>query len=82
MGINVQMTKIMQGNREWIMQGSNDIELYISNGMLGFEHEGYFIIEPRSSVCGRFEVDPYEEYGLNEEQVAQIENFNKIHDLS
>ena len=81
MGINVQMK--MQGNREWMkMQGSNDIELYISNGMLGFEHEGYFIIEPRSSVCGRFEVDPYEEYGLNEEQVAQIENFNRIHDLS
>ena len=82
MGINVQMTKIMQGNREWIMQGSNDIELYISNGMLGFEHDGYFIIEPRSSVCGRFEVNPQKEYGLNEEQVAQIENFNKIHDLS
>ena len=72
MDINVQMK----------MQGSNDIELYIANGLLGFEHEGYFIIEPRSSVFGRFEVDPYEEYGLNEEQVAQIENLNKMHDFS
>ena len=77
MDINVQMSK-----SEPKMQGSNDIELYIANGLLGFEHEGYFIIEPRSSVCGRFEVNPQKEYGLNEEQVAQIENFNKIHDLS
>ena len=56
MDINVQMSK---------MQGSNDIELYIANGLLGFEHDGYFIIEPRSSVCGRFEVNPQKEYGLN-----------------
>tara|TARA_Y200000002_G_scaffold324893_1_gene286751 strand:+ start:90 stop:320 length:231 start_codon:yes stop_codon:yes gene_type:complete len=63
-------------------QGFNDIEIYHSNGLLGFEHEGFFIIEPRMSTCGRFEVDPYEEYGLNDKQVAMIENFNKIHDLS
>ena len=38
MDINVQMSK-----SEPKMQGSNDIELYIANGLLGFEHEGYFI---------------------------------------
>ena len=63
-------------------QGFNDIEIYHSNGMLGFEHEGFFIIEPRMSTCGRFEVDPYEEYGLNDKQVAMIEKFNTVHDLS
>ena len=63
-------------------QGFNDIEIYHSNGLLGFEHEGFFIIEPRMSTCGRFEVDPIKEYGLTKKQVAMIENFNKIHDLS
>ena len=62
----------------------NDIEIYLDKdiGLLGFEHNGFFITEPNSSECGRFEVDPIKEYGLTKKQVDMIENFNKIHDLS
>ena len=49
---------------------------------LGFEHEGFFITEPDTSECGRFEVDPIKEYGLTKKQFDMIMNFNKIHDLS
>ena len=62
----------------------NDIEIYLDKdiGLLGFEHKGFFITEPSTSECGRFEVDPIKEYGLTKKQVDMIENFNKIHDLS
>ena len=62
----------------------NDIEIYLDKdiGLLGFEHKGFFITEPNSSECGRFEVDPIKEYGLTQKQIDMIENFNKIHDLS
>ena len=75
--MNKEREKMNKYRPKW-----NDIEIYHSNGLLGFEHEGFFIVEPRMSTCGRFEVDPYEEYGLTEKQVDMIENFNNIHDLS
>ena len=53
MGINVQMSK---------MQGSNDIEIYLSNGLLGFEHDGYFIFEPSSSVFVKHFMSRNQEY--------------------
>ena len=69
----------MRKEREKMIQ---EIELKIVDDLLGFEHEGFFITEPNSSECGRFEVDPIKEYGLTKKQVDMIENFNKIHDLS
>jgi len=69
----------MRKEREKMIQ---EIELKIVDDLLGFEHEGFFITEPNSSECGRFEVDPIKEYGLTQKQFDMIENFNKIHDLS
>ena len=69
----------MRKEREKMIQ---EIELKIVDDLLGFEHEGFFITEPNSSECGRFEVDPIKEYGLTKKQVDMIMNFNKTHDLS
>ena len=69
----------MRKEREKMIQ---EIELKIVDDLLGFEHEGFFITEPSTSECGRFEVDPIKEYGLTQKQFDMIENFNKIHDLS
>ena len=49
---------------------------------LGFVYEGMFITEPDSSECGRFMVDPTQEYGLTKKEFDLIMKFNKIHDLS
>ena len=49
---------------------------------LGFVHQGMFITEPDSSECGRFMVDPTQEYGLTKKEFDLIMKFNKIHDLS
>jgi hypothetical protein len=69
----------MRKEREKMIQ---EIELKIVDDLLGFEHEGFFITEPNSSECGRFEVDPIKEYGLTKKQFDMIMNFNKTHDLS
>jgi len=45
--------------------------------ILGFDHEGSFIIDPTTSECGRFEVDPIKEYGLTQKQVDRILEHNK-----
>lgn len=59
-----------------------EIELKIVDDLLGFEHEGFFITEPNSSECGRFEVDPMEYYGVTSEQVDLIMKFNKTYDFT
>ena len=50
-------------------------KLYYTNGKLGFDFEGFFITDPYTSTCCRFEVDPMKEYGLTKKQ---INKFNKI----
>ena len=48
---------------------------YIGSGkhkQLGFEWEGFFITDPFTSSCNRFEVDPISEYGLTTEQVMVL----------
>ena len=69
----------MKKEREKMIQ---EIELKIVDDLLGFEHNGFFITEPNSSECGRFEVDPIKEYGLTKKQFDMIMNFNKTHDLT
>ena len=44
---------------------------------LGFVHECFFITEPFTSECGRFEVDPMKEYGLTQQQVHEMDKFNQ-----
>jgi hypothetical protein len=43
---------------------------------LGVEHDGYFIIDPFVSDCGRFEADPAT-YGLTAAQAEFIKGFNE-----
>ena len=38
--------------------------------------DSYWIIDPYSSICGRFEVDPRKEYGLTVDQATEISEFN------
>jgi len=45
--------------------------------ILGFDHDGSFIVDPTASECGRFEVDPIKEYGLTQKQVESILEHNK-----
>ena len=63
MGINVQMSK-------------SKVKVSIHGGLMGFKHDGYWIIDPYSSICGRFEVDPRKEYGLTVDQATEISEFN------
>ena len=53
--------------------GDNDFE----TTRLGFVHDDFFITEPFTSECGRFEVDPVKEYGLTQQQVHEIDKFNQ-----
>ena len=46
--------------------------LFWSDGELGFIHDGVFVTDPFVSDCGRFLVDPINDYGLTTEQVAQF----------
>jgi hypothetical protein len=43
---------------------------------LGVEHDGYFIIDPFVSDCGRFDANPVT-YGLTAEQAEFIKSFNE-----
>ena len=63
MGINVQMSK-------------SKVKVSVHGGLMGFTHDGYWIIDPYSSICGRFEVDPRKEYGLTVDQATEISEFN------
>jgi hypothetical protein len=45
--------------------------------ILGFDHEGSFIVDPTMTECGRFEVDPIKEYGLTHKQVERILEHNQ-----
>jgi hypothetical protein len=40
----------------------------------GFEVEGFdsLIVDPHVSECGRFEVDPFEAYGVTAEDLANL----------
>ena len=51
--------------------------LFWSDGELGFIHDGVFVTDPFVSDCGRFLVDPINDYGLTTEQVAQFTAVNK-----
>jgi hypothetical protein len=48
------------------------IDLYESEGQLGFDVDGIFIADPFISECGRFEADPIKDYGLTASQVEEI----------
>ena len=37
-------------------------KLYYTNGKLGFDFEDFFITDPFTSTCCRFDVDPIKEY--------------------
>ena len=39
-------------------------KLYYTNGKLGFDFKDFFITDPYTSTCCRFEVNPMKEYGL------------------
>ena len=43
MGINVQMSK-------------SKVKVSIHGGLMGFTHDGYWIIDPYSSICGRLKL--------------------------
>ena len=45
--------------------------------ILGFDHDGSFIVDPTMTECGRFEVDPIKEYGLTHKQVERILEHNQ-----
>ena len=49
-------------------------KIYVTDGVLGFDHDGFFITDPFTSECGRFEVDPIAFYGLTAEQAEQFRN--------
>ena len=56
---------------------------YVGSGkhkQLGFEWEGFFITDPFTSSCNRFEVDPISEYGLTTEQVKRLKQENNLGD--
>ena len=45
---------------------------------MGFEWQDFFITEPFSSECGRFEVDPTKYYGITKDEADKIEKYNTI----
>jgi len=51
---------------------SSQKTIYVTDGVLGFDHDGFFITDPFTSECGRFDVDPLAYYGLTAEQVEQF----------
>ena len=47
------------------------------NGKLGFDFENFFITDPFTSTCMRFDVNPIEEYGLTKDQVKKFKQEQK-----
>lgn len=51
-------------------------------GRIGFIHEDFFITDPTTTDCGRFEVKPPEEYGVSWFTAMMMVSHNKpIEDL-
>lgn len=55
---------------------SSQKKIYEDDGALGFDHDGWFITDPFTSECGRFDADPIAYYGLTAEQVEQFKGEN------
>jgi hypothetical protein len=53
---------------------SSQKKIYKDDGVFGFDHDGFFITDPFTSECGRFEVDPIAFYSLTAEQAEQFRN--------
>ena len=53
--------------------GDNDYE----TTRMGFVHEDFFVTEPFTSECGRFEVNPLKYYGLTQHQLYELDKFNQ-----
>jgi hypothetical protein len=49
---------------------------------IGFVHEDFFITEPFTTECGRFEVDPTEYYGITKDEAEMIEKYNTLRNES
>lgn len=49
-------------------------------GAWGFEFHGTFVVDPFRSECGRFEVDPFEYYGLTKTVAAILVSKNEALD--
>ena len=47
-------------------------KLYYTNGKLGFDFKDFFITDPYTSTCCRFEVNPMKEYGLTKKQINTL----------
>jgi len=47
------------------------------DGKLGFDFEDFFITDPFTSTCMRFDVDPIQEYDLTKDQVKKFEQEQK-----
>ena len=47
------------------------------DGKLGFDFENFFITDPFTSTCMRFDVNPIEEYGLTKDQVKKFKQEQK-----
>lgn len=50
--------RVLELNRAMIAEGMQQ------DCAFGFEGQDFWVIDPYTSVCGRFEVDPVKEYGL------------------
>ena len=48
--------------------------------VLGFDWHDYYIIDPFSSACGRFPVNPKLEYGLNDNQIKRLNDENNLNE--
>ena len=46
-------------------------------GMLGFDFEGTYILDPTMDETGRYPVDPIKYYGLNNYQLQAMSKANK-----
>jgi len=46
--------------------------------ILGFDHEGSFIVDPTMTECGRFECgNPMEYYGITQKQLYELDKHNQ-----
>ncbi len=54
------------------------VQLYETDGMLGFDYNGTFITDPFVSECSRFVLDPQKDYGLTKDQTCDMIKQNKL----
>ena len=45
--------------------------------ILGFDHDGMFIVDPTMDETGRFEVKPMEYYGITQKQLYELDKHNQ-----